>query len=64
METLGRIEKKYSDRLIKVWFEDDDGRTYWAYLKKGWISNLECRTVHERTLNEFESEIKCSKKIK
>lgn len=64
MKTIQELLKKYSDRLVEIHSEDDDGLSYWATLKEGWESNLECRLIHERTLKLLEEEIKFSKKIK
>ena len=31
--------------------EDDDGLSWWCYLKEGWMSiEMECGTIHERTI--------------
>jgi len=61
MKTLQKIFKKYSDRLVEVHLEDDDDISYWATLKPGWVSNLECCLIHERTIREIEEEIKNSR---
>ena len=53
---MKKLMKKYSDRLVEIHDEGDD--VYWATLKPGWISNLECSQVHERTLKDMEYNIK------
>ena len=63
MKTIQRLMIKYSDRLVEIHKEDDDGVSYWAALKPGWRSNLECTLVHERTIKELEAEIKNAKFI-
>jgi len=63
MRTIQRLMGKYSDRLVEIHKEDDDGISYWATLKEGWESNLECRLVHERTLLRLEKEIKYASKL-
>lgn len=65
MKALERIRKQYADRLEEVHTEDDgclrNGAVmYWATLKPGWISNLECRLIHEPTIKTLEQEIKSS----
>lgn len=59
-KTIASLPQKYLDAISSTSDERKCGDGFWIYLKDGYISNLECGTIHEWTIADCIAELKAA----